>query len=229
MAKRPIFMPGHYARELVKEVYIDFAWHPGFSVTQKEKSIESLHQSAREAGINNILEISTKSPLQIGKDLSAFNMQFQLESHIMCVEAAFQGSKVFEYGGPFTDIYGLSGFDAKKDRRLRNSGTLAGFDLMGDRWLLEPVTAFYDWIYITAVHQNPTLASQLTQFDGFSDIEFNPKKSFNCQARSAALYVALKKLNLLDDALIGKKNYLQIISPERDRNTFSQSSLPGFS
>ena len=34
---------------------------------------------------------------------------------------------------------------------------------------------------------------QIRERDGFTDIAFNPKKSLNCQARSAALYVALAR------------------------------------
>jgi type I restriction enzyme M protein len=146
----------------------------------------------------------------------------------MVVEAAFQGSKVFEAGGPFTDIYAMSGHEAKRDERLKNSGNLLRFDLLGDTWGLEPKTVFYDWIYINAIHQNPTIGDQIAHFDGFSDIEFNPEKSFSCQARSAALYVSLKKLNLLVNALRDKENYLEIVSPGANTKSFDQSLLPGF-
>ncbi len=228
MAKRPIFVPSNTPSELVKEVNVEFDWYSGFSITQKEKSIKSLHNSAKELGLNSVLEISTKSPLLLGKELSAFNLPYKFGSFAMVVEAAFQGSKVFENGGPFTDIYTFSGYEAKKDERLRGSGNLINFDLQGDMWELEPKTAFYDWIYINAIHQNPALGEQLTQFDGFSDIEFNPEKSFNCQARSAALYVSLQKLNLLTDALRDKNNYLKIVSSGTDEQALNQSSLPGF-
>lgn len=228
MAKRPIFVPGNAPSELVKEVNVEFDWYPGFSVTQKEKSIQSLHNSAKELGLNSVLEISTKSPLLFGKELSAFNLPYKINDLVMVVESAFQGSKVFEKGGPFTDIYFMPGHEAKKDERIKNSGNLLGFDLLGDKWGLEPKTAFYDWIYINAIHQTPAFGDQLTQFDGFSDIEFNPEKSFSCQARSAALYVSLKKLNLLADALRDKKNYLRIVSPSIDTQSSSQSLLPGF-
>lgn len=228
MAKRPIFAPGNNISELIKEIYFEFDWFPGFSITQKEKSIASLHQAAKACGLKSVLEISTKSALMLGKQLSAFNLRFKAGSSTMVVEAAFQGSKVFDHGGPYTDIYRSSGHEAKKDERIRNSGNLLEFDLQGDIWGLEPKTAFYDWIYMNAIHQNPSFGEQLTEFDGFSDIEFNPEKSFNCQARSAALYISLKKLNLLSDALRDKTNYLQIVSPQTDFQSFGQSPLPGF-
>ena len=146
----------------------------------------------------------------------------------MVVESVFQGSKVFEKGGPFTDIYELPGNAAKKDERLRNSGVLIGFDLLGDKWELEPKTAFYDWLYINAVHQNPKLGEQLEQFNGFSDIEFNPEKSINCQARSAALYVSLNNQGLLKEALLSKEHYLKILAHENGDQSLNQSALPGF-
>ena len=39
---------------------------------------------------------------------------------------------------------------------------------------------------------------QLIQYEAFTDIEFNPQKSINCQAYSVAMFVALSKRNLLD-------------------------------
>jgi hypothetical protein len=130
----------------------------------------------------------------------------------MTVEVAFQGSKVFEGGGPCIDLYERSSREAKRDGRLRESGELVRFQLGEERWPLEPKTAFYDWLYLQALRQQPDLASQLLRFAGFSDIEFNPKRSINCQARSAALYVALKKRGLLDEALSSKAAFLRLVS-----------------
>jgi len=228
MAKRPIFVPSNKVSDLVEEIYVEFDWYPGFSITQKEKSIQSLHHSAKEIGLASVLEVSTKSPLLLGKELSAFNLAYKINNLIMVVESAFQGSKVFEAGGPFVNIYTMPGHEAKKDERIKNSGNLLGFDLLGDKWGLEPKTAFYDWLYINAIHQTPALGDQLAQFDGFSDIEFNPEKSFNCQARSAALYVSLSKCNLLETALSNKTNYLQIIGAAPNKESPNQSLLPGF-
>ena len=33
------------------------------------------------------------------------------------------------------------------------------------------------------------IEEDLNEFDAFTDIEFNPKRSFNCQAKSCALFV----------------------------------------
>ena len=46
------------------------------------------------------------------------------------------------------------------------------------------------------------LADEITNYNGFTDIEFNPKKSINCQAYSAALYSSLQHSGLLKKSLV---------------------------
>jgi hypothetical protein len=192
MANRPVYMPTPDKKPFVKEEGVEFVWSPGMAVIQKQKSIRSLHKSAKEAfGFKHVLEISSKSEKDYGRSLSAFNLKFQIDDTEMTVESAFQGSKVFDDSGPFYEFYTMTGREIKKDGRLAESGKLVKFSLLGDEWDLEPKTAFYDWLYLNALIQNPALSAKLKNHQGFTDIEFNPKKSLNCQARSAALYVAL--------------------------------------
>ena len=47
MANRPIFIPKFEGDFLVKTKNIDFKWFPGLSVSQKQKSIDSLHSEAK--------------------------------------------------------------------------------------------------------------------------------------------------------------------------------------
>lgn len=197
----------------MEERYVEFEWHPGLSVQQKRRSITSLHRAAGEAGVSPILEVSTKSEAALGRSLSAFNLVLGIgEAGLFPVEAAFQGSKVFDKGGPYRDMYGLSGRDIKRDERLKNSGALEGFDFFGELWGLEPKTAFYDWLYVRALSQHPELAAEASRYAAFSDIEFNPKKSINCQARSVALFVALLERDLLGHALSSKDAFLELAS-----------------
>lgn len=213
MATRPVFVPNFGEGSLVHEVDADFKWHPGFAVTQKRKNIRELHASASEKGISPVLEISTKSENQLGKKLSAFNLKVIVgKTHEMTVEAAYQASKVFEQGGPYTELYNKSPREVKKDPRLRESGELVKFNLKGDVWELEPKTAFYDWIYVNALYQHRDIRNKITEFAGFTDIEFNPKKSINCQARSAALYVSLLKRGLLRKVLRDKEAFKEAIA-----------------
>ena len=45
MAKRPIFLPYSEGHRLVKEVMIEFVWHPGMAPTQKMKNVVALHEA----------------------------------------------------------------------------------------------------------------------------------------------------------------------------------------
>jgi len=216
MTQRPIFIPSFEKEFFVNKEDIEFVWHPGFSFQQKQKSIKSLHESAKIKGIYPVLEISTKSESSIGTKLSAFNLLIKIgREQKIIVEAAFQGSKVFENGGPYRDFYYLTGKQIKKDERLHNSGRLIKFDLNGIEWELEPINAFYDWLYINALYQNKDLSSQILEYNGFSDIEFNPKKSINCQARAAALFVSLSKQHLIDDVISDRNIYLDLMKKKQ--------------
>ena len=70
-----------------------------------------------------------------------------------------------------------------------------------DEWPLIPRTRFYDWLYITALSQNKELSEAVINYNAFTDIEFNPRKSINCQARSAAIYVSLYRAGKLEEYL----------------------------
>ena len=69
------------------------------------------------------------------------------------------------------------------------------------------------------------LASQILKYDAFTDIEFNPDKSINCQAKSAALFVSLSKRNLLEYAMASIENYFDVILNNNKKNTTEQLSL----
>jgi hypothetical protein len=224
MAQRPIFIPDFFRENLVREEIIEFDWYPGMSVQQKRKSIKSLHEMALTRGISPVLEISTKSDETFGIELSAFNIRLNAcNDRSIIVEAAFQGGKIFENGGPYKDLYNCSGRQIKKDERLVNSGKLIAFQFEDLKWDLEPKTAFYDWLYIHALYQNQQISKHLLQYKAFSDIEFNPKKSINCQARAAALYVALQQQNLISSILNDRSAFLSVYGSNEN-----QISLPGF-
>ena len=48
-------------------------------------------------------------------------------------------------------------------------------------------------------------------FKAFTDIEFNPETSLNCQAWSCALYVALQNRGLLEDAMHDSTSFIGIL------------------
>ncbi|HRN66957.1 MAG TPA: hypothetical protein PK205_12775 [Promineifilum sp.] len=232
MAIRPIFVPDLTGFPYVRIVKVEFDWYPGFSSTQAQKSIASLHATAAQLGFSPVLEISSKSKDKLGVFLSAFNLQIQVPRHPgMSVECAFQGSKIFKSGGPYTDLYSRSSREAKMDERIRSGKDVIGFNFMGEDFPTTPLTAFYDWLYIHALWQNQLLADQLGKFKAFSDIAFNPKRSVNCQARSAALYVALLSILDIKKAIEDKAYYLSVVcneipQPKKENSEATQLNLP---
>ena len=220
MAKRPIFTPNFSGFPYVDAVDIEFKWHPGFAKSQLQKSIASLHEAAEKLNkISPILEISSKSMLPLGVSLSAFNLPLEIPNgQKINVECAYQGSKVFENGGPYHELYSGSSLEAKKDERLHNSGKLIAFNFCGEDFPTEPKTAFYDWLYMTALYQKKrNFVKELEVFQGFSDIVFNPNRSINCQARAAALFVSLSKNGLIDEQIFQDKDYYLALITGKDK------------
>lgn len=213
MADRSIFIPK--ADEVgVKEVNVNFKWHSGFALVQKQKTIHELHEEARGLGFSNILEISSKSPDPLGVSLSAFNLLIttRKKNQSFSVESAFQGSKVFEKGGPYLDLFSVDSKTAKKDPRVKSSGNLEHFLFFNKKFPILPRTYFYDWLYINALMQHPRLVEQVMSFNGFSDIEFNPEKSINCQAHAVALFISLMNNGTSQEHLKSPKYFLECTS-----------------
>ena len=182
------------------------------AASQKRKNVAALHNEAVRRGFKPLLEISSKSTRLLGRNLSAFCQTLMLEGKTLSIESAYQGSKVFEKGGPFTDLYKASSRDAKKDERLRSSGRLIGFHYDGEDFPLSPTTAFYDWLYLNAIYRNRRWLRRLDRWAGFTDIEFNPERSLNCQARSCAIFVALQHRDELDEAMASFGSFLTATS-----------------
>ena len=197
MATRPFFMPGQDKEELVRTNSVEFTWFSGFAKSQKQKSILSFHESiSRDFKLDKILEISTKSENKLGIQLSAFNLRIKFKDKEYFLESVFQGSKIFTDQGPNEDIYEKSSIDAKKDERIKRSD-LKEFSFFGEIFSLE--FDFYSWLYFVALNQNKKLKTGILNYEAFTDIEFNPEKSFNCQAYSAALYSSMVKNKILDN------------------------------
>lgn len=225
MANRPIYLPAVEGKALVTPVNVEFRWVAGMAVTKKQKCIRALHQSAFQRSIAKVLEISSKSENPLGVKLSAFNLPVVTPNGTKTtVENAFQAGKIFRNGGPYLDLLEKTPREAKKDPRLNTSGDLIGFRLEAEDWPTRPLTAFYDWLYLSALRQSPTLAKQLLAFDGFSDIEFNPKRSLNCQAASAALFVSLMRRGELDTATLNRNAFLERLTASTVTSR-TQSSL----
>jgi len=209
MATRPIFFPSSNNTHLVHEEMFEFPWAPGFAEIQKKKNILSLHSAAREKGIHKILEISSKSSEELGRKLSAFSLKIEINKKKYSLESVYQGSKVFENGGPFTEIFDFTPREAKRFIREKDLGNLIRFELDSKSYPLSPRNAFYDWLYICSLKDHAEWIGRNVNYEAFTDIEFNPAKQVNCQARAFAEYITLLKQSKLSEVV---NNFLTFIN-----------------
>ncbi len=214
MATRPVYTALDEP-PYVRRTDVDFEFFPGFSMKQKRRTIDSLHAAfLGDHPGEEVLEISTKSPEPLGVALSPFNLPIRHGDHTYPVESAFQSSKRFENGGPYVELLDATAREARRDPRLKESGDLVGFEYFGETFPAFPRTYFYDWLYINALNQNPDLAEQLLGHTNFTDIEFNPARSKNCQAHAAALFTGMSRAGVLNQALQSKEAFLKTAYPD---------------
>lgn len=190
MAVRPIFISsGNLEEPFVKED-ITFTWVKGMSYAQKCKRRDSLASEIEKLhDIKKWLEISTKSDKDIGVKLSAKNLVLKTSTGSDTVENIYQKAKYFY------------------------KGEIVGFKYNNCVFENDPTGMFYDYIYIYAILQNKELIDDLVKFNIFSDIEFNPKKSINTQARAAAIFKTLydnHNLGVVKDQYDFKRYYKSI-------------------
>lgn len=211
MANRPVYCSIDEA-PFYKAIDTEFEFFSGFSIQQKQRSIRSLHSSfLKENDNKKVLEVSRKSENPIGNQLSAFNLKYKYEGKLYPVECLFQGSKRFEGGEVYQDLYNGEPGAAKKDERLKNSGRIVGFKLFNTEFPSEPKDFFYNWLYINALVEDKKVGDEILQYDSFTDIEFNPKKSINCQAIATAIFVGLTRNGLLEKALESPESFKTVV------------------
>lgn len=199
MANRPVFVSKSIA-PFFDTVYVDFKYYNGFSIGQNRKSINSLHEAfGKIYPDKKVLEISSKSEVDLGIELSAFNLAF-IDGYYKntTVECAYQSGKIFEYGGPYLDLLSKTSKEAKKDPRLSQSGKLIGFRLNDKDFMGNNIELFYSFLYISALKQNAKLAEDILSYDAFTDIVFVPGRGVACQARSAAMFVGMIRAGIMD-------------------------------
>lgn len=203
MAVRRVF----YLKNKVIHEDLSIVWHPGFSTVQKVKNINELHKMISEkfqVDRNRILEVSTKSESDFGRSLSSFNLSLNVDGIKYTVESAYQSSKVFNSVQgeiKYSNYLEESPLIARKALKDENHENLVRFEFLGKSYDLKPKFMFYDWLYISALSQLGKVEEQLKDFQYFTDIEFNPKSSLNCQARSVVLYLWLIRNNRLSEYL----------------------------
>lgn len=210
MVTRPVFIP-EFNRIGVRVESPSFAWNPGFSMTQKKKNVEALHLSIRKMDLDlHPLEVSSRSDCLLGQQLSAFKLGVKANGRFYSVESVYQASKVFENGiGPFPELYASDPMEVRNTIKEYEKTPLKMYKYGNEVWELNPTRAFYDWIYCRALSKNPDLISQLLDFNCFTDIAFNPVRAVNCQAYAVALYLSLKNVGVVEEALSSKDKFLK--------------------
>lgn len=198
MANRIVFET-KLSKPYFKKIFIDASFPKGWLYKPKLaiKEVNDMYKIKTDVTVDPF-EVSSAADNELGVKLSAFNLKNKDGKTVECI---FQSSKKFENGGPYLDLLDVSSNVAKKDKRLRTSGNLVAFVLNGKEYPLIPRTAFYDFVYISALLENKDLCENLDNYNAFSDIWFNPDKSLNCQAEAMALYRGLKQANKLDKAM----------------------------
>ncbi|MDR2822650.1 MAG: hypothetical protein LBV58_03775 [Acholeplasmatales bacterium] len=195
------------------EKVFTFDFYGGFAISQKQKTIDAFHSEIAKYGDFKVLEISSKSRNPIGNALSAFNLLLDIKGNKYPVECIYQSSKVFNDNIQYKNLLYATPPVAKKtiqDNVFTMELELISFNCFGKVFPLNPVTFFYDYIYVAALYQNPSIASEVINYDCFTDVEFNYKKQVASQARSCAIYIYLKNNNLLEEAISDIEKFKEI-------------------
>lgn len=210
MTSRPAFFPVYCDVGVEDTRAFEFSWNPGFAFSQKQKNVRALHEAIL-ADVPDVrpLEVSSKSFDALGVKLSAFNLSMPYGAGRCTVESVFQASKVFNEAGPFPELYTKDSREVRDFVKTHAKGSLIAFEAHGVRWPLNPTRAFYDWIYIKTLLRNPNEAEAVLGYNCFTDIEYNPKRSLNCQAYAVALYVSLRNAGVLEAAMRDMESFLK--------------------
>nr|WP_228724584.1 hypothetical protein [Psychrobacter sp. KCTC 72983] len=114
---KPVFMPRVNSDNLAKTYMVRFERHVGFATRQKKKSINDMHQVIRKKyGFKHVLELSSKSGEKLSFLLNPSSLQLvSNDDQTYSVENAFYASKVFQQGGPYTDLLKAAPRQARKD------------------------------------------------------------------------------------------------------------------
>ena len=215
MAHRPLFIPFDHT-PYVQSLSIEFQWHAGLSRAQRKRSIESMHNAIQKANWpGQILEISSASEQEFGQQLSAMNLMVTLDRNgntiTQSVESIYQSAKVFGQVGPHPEWLELTGKQCKKavQQISKKHGSVTGFEWNGRTWPATNIEGFYSWVYIQGLIQLENGLERLNEYSGFTDIYFNPRKTINCQARTAAQAVQLYKLNLINGIIETPDSFLE--------------------
>lgn len=207
MAERSVFI-SKSTYPYFEEIRVSIEWFGGFALSQKRKCQIGLHQNFLANYPDcKVLEISSASLISLGAKLSAMNLSKRTKKGLTTVESAFQSSRIYRDGseviGPFPQYLFIDGKECKKLVKEASKGMISkeySFDGMTFYAPAHHISLFYDFLYLNALIEPENEEIQrrllLEGYNSFSDLA---TKSLNCQARSAAIYVGLKKAGKIDE------------------------------
>lgn len=211
MAQRPVFVE-KASWPFYERVEVTFHYYAGFALVQRQKNIAAIHEAfEKEYPKVKVLEASSKAPTELGKSLSPFYLKTEYEGKEYPVECVFQAIKVFQKGGPFTQLLDFEPVKAKTTSITKTAGSLLYYEYNYEKYPLDPKGWMYEWIYMNALHNHPELVEQIQPYNAFTDIAFNPKTGSTCQAKALAIYKGLQKKGLLEQALSSMQEFLHIV------------------
>ena len=177
MAIRPIYISTNIPDAPFMKTDVSFEWTYGMSYKQKCKRRDAMHQAILNMklySLDKVLEISTKSNKELGVNLSALNLTIPLKNgKVKTVEEIYQESKV-----------------------LDNDNHIKEFRFHNTLFEKDPYSMYYDYVYMLGLYMHSEYHEKLNKYDIFTDIEFNPKKQLNTQARAAAIWNTLYRNNM---------------------------------
>lgn len=181
MAVRPCFYVQIPA--VVTSFNQSFEWAPGFSLKQHQKCVANLHYKINQnTAQSDILEVSTRSTNPLGVKLSALKLRYKGVS----MEKLYQDAK--RYKKVHVTLTTVPAY-------IQDTYELAGFYFEGTFWQAntDDMSAFYDYLYCLAVKESLSYDEimEITDYGIFTDIAFNPERSYNTQARACAFIKAL--------------------------------------
>ena len=232
MAIRSVFVSKDYY-PYFEEIQVDFDWFPGFALSQKRKSQISLHQNFLHAYPNEkVLEISSASLYSLGSALSAMHLHKRTAFGVTTVESAFQSSRIYDLGnkeiGPFHEYLFLSGRECKKKVKELSRGMISKRYLFEGLSFSAPehnISLFYNYLYLNALceEENRNTASRLlcSEYTAFTDLA---TRSLNCQARAAAIFIALVHNDLINEVR-QYDSYLRLFRTKKDGSPINDSAF----
>lgn len=136
----------------------------------------------------------------LSQSLSPYNLKFRTKSNTMVsVERAFHGSKVFQNGKQFKELFNYRRYDIRTLKELRTNGEVKEFNFYNKVFVVSDYDSefFYIWLYLHTLNQkhNLYLLSYIKNTDGFYE-DFQDK---NTKYGNASLACAVAKYLLNND------------------------------